>query len=56
MAGSRSGTGVHYPASELATRYGAGVTEQTSDWRLACATVEPFRREHPPNWARLPWA
>jgi hypothetical protein len=42
--------------SELAARYGASVTEETSDWREAYAGVELFRRERPPNWARLPWA
>jgi hypothetical protein len=56
MIGSRSGPGVHYPVSELAARYGASVAEETSDWRQAYATVERFRRERPPNWARLPWA
>jgi uncharacterized cupin superfamily protein len=56
MAGSRSGPGVRYPASELAARHGAGVAETTSDWRKAYATVEPFRRERPPSWPGLPWA
>jgi uncharacterized cupin superfamily protein len=56
MVGSRSGPGVHYPLSELAARYGASVAEETSDWRQAYATVERFRRERPPDWARLPWA
>ena len=56
MVGSRSGPGVRYPASELAVGHGAGVVEETSDWRQAYATVEHFRRERPPNWARLPWA
>jgi uncharacterized cupin superfamily protein len=56
MVGSRSGTGAHYPVSELAARYGASVVEETSDWRQAFATVEHFRRERPPKWARLPWA
>jgi uncharacterized cupin superfamily protein len=56
MAGSRSGAEVHYPVSELAARHGASVAEETSDWRLAYATAERFRRERPPNWARLPWA
>ena len=55
MVGSRSGPGVRYPVSELAARYGASVTEETSDWREAYAKVERFRRERPPNWARLPW-
>jgi len=56
MVGSRSGAGVNYPVSELAARYGASVAEETSDWRQAYAKVERFRRERPPNWARLPWA
>ena len=56
MAGSRSGPGVRYPVSEVAARHGASVGEETSDWRQAYATVEPFRRERPPGWARLPWA
>ena len=56
MMGSRSGPEVRYPVSELAARYGASVAEETSDWRQAYATVEWFRRERPPNWARLPWA
>jgi quercetin dioxygenase-like cupin family protein len=56
MAGSRSGPGVRYPRSEVAARYGAGVDEDTTDWRQAYATIEPFRRERPPGWSRLPWA
>ena len=56
MVGSRSSPGVRYPASELAARHGASVTEETSDWRKAYATVESFRRERPPNRARLPWS
>ncbi len=55
MVGARVGPEVLYPASELATRHGAGVAEETSDWRLAYANVQPFRRERPPSWARLPW-
>ena len=55
MAGSRSGPGVRYPVSERAARYGASVAEATSDWRVAYATAEWFRRERPPTWARLPW-
>src|SRR3954463_5077642 len=53
MVGSRSHPEVRYPVSEIAARYGAGVAEETSDWRQAYATVEQFRRERPPNWARL---
>ena len=57
MAGTRTpAERLLYPVSELAARYGASVAEETSDWRQAYATVEPFRRERPPNWARLPWA
>ena len=33
IAGSRSGTGVRYPVSERAARYGASVAEGASDWR-----------------------
>jgi uncharacterized cupin superfamily protein len=57
MAGARSGDpGVRYPVSELAARYGAGVDEETSDWRQAYATAEPSQRQRPPYWNRLPWA
>ena len=56
MVGARLGPGVRYPRSELAARHGASVAEETSDWRRAYATVEPFRRERPPSWPRLPWA
>ena len=56
MVGTRSGTEVRYPVSELAARYGASVEEETSDWRQAYATVEWFRRDRPPAWDRLPWA
>jgi hypothetical protein len=56
MVGARSGPGVSYPRSELAAGHGASVAEDTSDWRQAYATIEPFRRERPPSWARLPWA
>jgi uncharacterized cupin superfamily protein len=55
MVGSRTGPGVRYPVSELASRYGAGVGAETSDWREAYADVEPFRRERPPGRAHLPW-
>ena len=53
MVGARTGPGGRYPVSEA--RYGASVAEETSDWRKAYATAERFRRERPPNWARLPW-
>src|SRR5689334_8372722 len=56
MVGARMGPGVRYPASELAARHGASVAEDTSDWRQAYATLEPFRRALPPHWSHLPWA
>jgi len=56
MAGSRTGPGVRYPASDLAARHGASVPEETSDISKAYAKVERFRRARPPSWARLPWA
>jgi quercetin dioxygenase-like cupin family protein len=56
MLGARSGPQVRYPLSEAAAHCGASVAEETSDWRQAYASVESFRRERPPNWARLPWA
>ena len=56
MVGSRTGPCVNYPVSEFAARYGASVTEETSDWMQAYATIEPFRRERPPSWTHLPWA
>ncbi|MGB7259901.1 MAG: cupin domain-containing protein [Pseudolabrys sp.] len=56
MLGARLGPQVRYPLSEAAAHYGASVAEETSDWRQAYASVESFRRERPPNWARLPWA
>ena len=56
MVGARSGPGVRYPVSQVAARYGASVTEETSDWRQAYAGAEWFRRERTPSWARLPWA
>jgi uncharacterized cupin superfamily protein len=56
MVGSRSDPGVRYPASELAARYGASVATETADPDEAYATVEWFRRERPPSWARLPWS
>jgi quercetin dioxygenase-like cupin family protein len=52
MAGARTGPGVRYLVSELA----ASVDEETSDWRVAYAGVEMFRRERPASWGSLPWA
>jgi uncharacterized cupin superfamily protein len=56
MIGARSSPEVRYPVSERAACYGACVAEETSDWRQAYASIEPFRRERPPSWAHLPWA
>ena len=56
MVGPRLGPDVRYPVSERAAHYGASVAEETSDWRQAYAALDLFRRERPPNWARLPWA
>jgi uncharacterized cupin superfamily protein len=56
MVGSRTSPAVRYPVSEVAARHGASVAEEPSDWRQAYAAIEPFRRERPPSWPRLPWA
>ncbi len=57
MAGGRSDDWhVTYPASELATRHGAGAAEATSDPQQAYVDFEPSRRERPSYWDRLPWA
>lgn len=56
MVGARVDPGVRYPESQTAARHGASVAATTSDWRQAYATIEPFRRELPPSWERLPWA
>jgi uncharacterized cupin superfamily protein len=56
MAGARTGPEVRYPFSELAARYGASVRATTEDPQEAYAGMEWFRRERPPDWARLPWA
>lgn len=50
------GSGVRYPVSELAGRFGASVERDTSDPAEAYATAEWFRRERPSSWARLPWS
>jgi uncharacterized cupin superfamily protein len=58
MVGGRTGDwGVHYPVSELAARYDAGVDKETSDPREAyVGRFEPSRRERPSYWSSLPWA
>jgi uncharacterized cupin superfamily protein len=57
MTGARSGEWhAHYPASELAARYGASAAEATSDPDQAYAEFEPSRRARPSYWDSLPWA
>lgn len=56
MIGAHRSPQVRYPESELAARYGASVGEETSDPGQVYASAEPFRRERPPYWRRLPWA
>lgn len=56
MVGAHSSPDVRYPVSQLATRYGASVEEETFDPERVYATAERFRRERPPFWAQLPWA
>ena len=47
---------LHYPVSELATRYAASVDEETSDFERVYPRFEPSRRERPSTWDTLPWA
>lgn len=57
MAGARSEKEtVHYPVSELAARYDASATEQTSDPQEAYARFERPRAGRPEYWGELPWA
>jgi uncharacterized cupin superfamily protein len=57
MAGARlENEQLHYPASELAARYGASVEEETSDFKQVYVRFEPSRRERPSYWDQLPWA
>ena len=57
MAGARAEPWqVLYPVSELAARYGASATQETSDPQQAYVGFEPSRRERPSYWDRLPWA
>lgn len=44
-----------YPVSELAARYGASASEETSEPQQAYARFEPPRRGRPSYWDRLPW-
>lgn len=57
MTGARSeDVTLHYPVSELAARYGASATTETSNPDEAYADFEPSRLERPSYWAQLPWA
>ena len=57
MVGPRTdGERLHYPASQLAARYGASVDEATSDPDEAYASWEEPRLGRPPYWDQLPWA
>src|SRR5438477_266436 len=53
MVGARSAPWqVRYLVSELATRYGASASKETSDPRQAYVRFEPSRRERPSYWNR----
>jgi uncharacterized cupin superfamily protein len=49
--GTRLGDDVVYPASELAQRYGAGVTHETRDPQAAYSSISPDRETaYQPGW------
>jgi len=57
MTGARSeDEELHYPASELAARYGASATEGTDSPEVAYAGYEARRPARPAGWNTLPWA
>jgi uncharacterized cupin superfamily protein len=59
MTGARDGwpaTGVVYPRSELALRYGAGVEAETTVPADAYAPFPSWQPGRPPEWNGLPWA
>ena len=57
MAGARPASErLHYPVSELATRYGASAEECTTDFEQVYVRFEPSRPERPSYWDHLPWA
>jgi uncharacterized cupin superfamily protein len=57
MAGARSDDEqLHYPASELAARYGASSENDTHDPRQAYAPFERPEAVRPPYWQELAWA
>jgi uncharacterized cupin superfamily protein len=45
-----------YPVSDLAARYGASATEETSDGSVAYARFERPEPGKPAGWDQLPWA
>ena len=45
-----------YPKSELAARFGASATAETSDPKQAYAPFEHAQRTRPRYWKSLPWA
>jgi uncharacterized cupin superfamily protein len=57
MAGARSeDEELHYPASDLAARYGASATESTDSPEVAYARYDAPRQARPAGWDALPWA
>jgi uncharacterized cupin superfamily protein len=57
MTGTRSeDMEVLYPVSELAARYGASVTEETTDPDQAYSQLALGRWQRPSCWDDLPWA
>ncbi len=56
MVGNREpGATLHYPRSELALRYGAGVETPTDSAEEAYAGVPLAQPARPPYWVELPW-
>ena len=56
--GARKGwpeTGVFFPRSELALRYGNGVETATSLRAEAYASLPKWKPGPPPSWAGMPW-
>jgi uncharacterized cupin superfamily protein len=57
MVGARSADkALHYPASELARRHGAGVDAETTSAREAYSTFPAWRPARPAAWNLLPWS
>jgi quercetin dioxygenase-like cupin family protein len=55
MVGAHLSPDVRYPVSAIAARFGASVDKETTNPDEVYARVEPFHRERPPYWSRLPW-